>query len=132
MTEAEKKQPIDIANLVIDVGTTSAEETKEVLKIDTGCPIAPDTEWEYFKTQDVMMGKAFDNRIGTACLMAAMSDLAEANLDVNLVGGIASQEEVGCRGAKVTIKKYIQILRYVLKAARLMIPLHLNGSFKQD
>lgn len=105
MTEAEKKQPIDIANLVIDVGTTSAEETKEVLKIDTGCPIAPDTEWEYFKTQDVMMGKAFDNRIGTACLMAAMSDLAEANLDVYLVGGIASQEEVGCRGAKVTIKK---------------------------
>ncbi len=56
MTEAEKKKPIDIANLVIDVGTNSAEETREVLKIDTGCPIAPDTKWEYFKTQDVMMG----------------------------------------------------------------------------
>ncbi|MEE8825104.1 putative aminopeptidase YsdC [Lentilactobacillus sunkii] len=105
MSDAEKKQPIDMANLTIDVGTVSAKETKEKLKINTGCPIVPDTEWQYLKSQNVMLGKAFDNRIGTACLITAMSDLSTKDMDINLVGAIAAQEEVGCRGAKVTVKK---------------------------
>ncbi|WP_283678387.1 hypothetical protein [Lentilactobacillus sp. Marseille-Q4993] len=40
MTDAEKKEPVKIENLVIDVGTTSAEETRELLKIDTGVPLS--------------------------------------------------------------------------------------------
>ncbi|EEI20319.1 Putative aminopeptidase YsdC [Lentilactobacillus hilgardii] len=105
MTEAEKKQPITIDHLSIDVGTTSAEETEKLLKISTGCPIVPDTEWQYLEKQDVMLGKAFDNRIGTAALITAMAELADDNFDFNLVGVAAAQEEVGCRGAKVTVRK---------------------------
>lgn len=74
-----------------------------------------------------MMGKAFDNRIGTACLMTAMEDLADKDLKINLIGAIASQEEVGCRGAKVTIKKSILILLFALKDVQPMIHSHLNG-----
>ncbi|MHA3803215.1 M42 family metallopeptidase [Limosilactobacillus fermentum] len=105
MTEAEKKQPVDVNSLVIDVGTTSADETKNMLKINTGCPIAPDTQWEYWEKQDVMFGKAFDNRIGTAALLSTMHDFADKSFDYNLVGAVASQEEIGCRGAKVTVRK---------------------------
>lgn len=105
MTEAEKKAPIENDHLVIDVGTNSAEETKQQLLIDTGCPIVPDTQWEYWEQQDVMMGKAFDNRIGTSALLTTMHDLADEKLDYNLIGAVAAQEEVGLRGAEVTIKK---------------------------
>lgn len=49
-----------------------------------------------------MLGKAFDNRLGTACVIEAMKKLSKEDLDVNLVGALAVQEEVGLRGAKVT------------------------------
>ncbi|WP_283678386.1 M20/M25/M40 family metallo-hydrolase [Lentilactobacillus sp. Marseille-Q4993] len=51
------------------------------------------------------MGKAFDNRIGTAALLTALEDLKDENLETNVIGAIAAQEEVGCRGAKVTVRK---------------------------
>ncbi|MHA8111329.1 M42 family metallopeptidase [Lactobacillaceae bacterium Melli_B4] len=107
MTADERKQPVDASTLTIDFGTTSAQETKEVLHIDTGCPIVPDTQFEYFEDRDIMIGKAFDNRVGTAVLMTAIQELAEAGEQIafNVVGAIASQEEVGCRGAKVTTKR---------------------------
>lgn len=105
MTAEERRRPITIDHLSIDVGTTSAEETKAKLKIDTGCPIVPDTTWQYLKPQDVMLAKAFDNRIGTAALLTAMNELASAALPINVVGAVAAQEEVGTRGAKVTVRK---------------------------
>ncbi|MFD1126050.1 M42 family metallopeptidase [Lentilactobacillus raoultii] len=105
MTAEERRRPITIDHLSIDVGTTSAEETKTKLKIDTGCPIVPDTAWQYLKPQDVMLAKAFDNRIGTAALLTAIKELASESLPINVVGAVAAQEEVGTRGAKVTIRK---------------------------
>ena len=47
MTAAERKQPVEIANLVIDFGTISAAETIDLLKVNTGCPVVPDVTWEY-------------------------------------------------------------------------------------
>lgn len=107
MSAAERKQPIEIANLVIDFGTVSAQETIELLKIGTGCPVVPDVKWEYNEKLDVMMGKAFDNRIGTAVVLSAIEKITQKNekLGVNVVGALAAQEEVGCRGAKVTVRK---------------------------
>jgi putative aminopeptidase FrvX len=105
MNAAERKQPVEIENLVIDVGTINAQETKEKLQINTGCPIVPDVSWQYFADRDFMLGKAFDNRIGTAVILSVLNELQDKNLGVNLVGALAAQEEVGCRGAKVTIRQ---------------------------
>lgn len=105
MTETERHKPVAIADLVIDVGTTSAKETQEQLQIDTGCPIVPDVKWQYFADRKMMLGKAFDNRIGTAALVATLNDLQEKELSVNLIGALAAQEEVGCRGVKVTVRR---------------------------
>lgn len=105
MTAEERRQPITIDHLSIDVGTTSAAETKAKLQIDTGCPIVPDTDWQYLEPQEVMLAKAFDNRIGTAALITAMQNLASVDLPINVIGAVASQEEIGTRGAKVTVRK---------------------------
>ena len=49
-----------------------------------------------------MLGKAFDNRVGCAAVLETMKDLKNENLDVDVVGVLSSQEEIGERGAFVT------------------------------
>ena len=51
-----------------------------------------------------MFGKAFDNRMGCACIIHTLRALqaVKDDLAVEVVGAFASQEEVGMRGATVT------------------------------
>lgn len=52
----------------------------------------------------IMCAKAFDDRIGAAAVIATMEDLAREELNIDLIGTISTQEEVGLRGAEVTVK----------------------------
>ena len=88
-----------IADMVIDIGSTSKEETEKVFNIHIGAPVVPDVTFEYNETTGVMLGKAFDNRVGCAAVLETMKDLKNENLDVDVVGVLSSQEEIGERGA---------------------------------
>jgi putative aminopeptidase FrvX len=102
MSEAEKKSPLEISQLTVDIGARSQQEAVSDFKIRIGEPIVPCVEFEYDDEHDIMMGKAFDNRIGCAGVIAALRALEGEELKVDIVAGIASQEEVGARGAVVT------------------------------
>ncbi|HHX66773.1 MAG: M20/M25/M40 family metallo-hydrolase [Miniphocaeibacter sp.] len=102
MSEEERKKKLTIEDLSIDVGANSREEVINDFKIEVGNPITPFVNFEYNERNGTMLGKAFDNRLGTACVIEAMKKLSKEDLDVNLVGALAVQEEVGLRGAKVT------------------------------
>lgn len=102
MSEKEKKEALTIQSLFIDIGANSREEVIEKYKIDIGAPIVPHVTFEYNEMNNLMMGKAFDNRLGCAAVIKIMDNLKNADLNINVVGAIASQEEVGLRGAKVT------------------------------
>lgn len=102
MTEAERKAPLEVTNLVIDVGAVSAEEIENNFKIDPGAPVVPDVSFRYDASHDVMRGKAFDNRLGCCSIIETFRTLADEKLKFNLVGAFAAQEEVGTRGATVT------------------------------
>ncbi len=104
MSEQEKKLNLEIRQLTVDVGARSAEEAIKDFKIRIGEPIVPHVEYNYNDKQDLMMGKAFDNRIGCAALISTLKALVEEELQVDLVAGIASQEEVGARGSIVTAR----------------------------
>ena len=52
-----------------------------------------------------MIGKGFDCRIGCAALLETMRRLANEQLNVDLVGVLSSQEEVGERGVHVAVNK---------------------------
>lgn len=94
---------LDIEDLFIDIGASSREEVMEVYKVRPGDPVMPDVSFEYRKEQGICFGKAFDNRLGCACIIETMRELKEEeNLAVDLVGAFAAQEEVGTRGAAVT------------------------------
>ncbi len=102
MTEKERSKKISIEDLSIDIGANSREEVIEEYKINIGAPITPYSKFEYNINNDLMLGKAFDNRLGTACIIETMNNLISTDLNVNLIGALATQEEVGLRGAKVT------------------------------
>ena len=102
MTEAEKKAPLDISSLVIDVGATSREEIIEDYRIRIAAPVVPDVTAVYDEKHDRIFGKAFDNRMGCASVISVMKALEGEKLNVRLTGAFASQEEVGVRGATVT------------------------------
>jgi len=102
MSEAERKQAPEISGMVIDVGASNEKEIREDYKISVAAPVVPDVAFEYREKYDVMMGKAFDNRLGSAAIVSTMKELSGAALSVNVIGAFAAQEEMGLRGATVT------------------------------
>ena len=106
MSASEKANPtVDIKDMVIDVGATSAQEAKEVFGIRIGEPAVPDTKAYYDEKRDVLFGKAFDCRIGCAVLLEVLRCLEGKELPCDVVGVLSSQEELGLRSAKVTVNR---------------------------
>ncbi|MBQ7082080.1 MAG: M20/M25/M40 family metallo-hydrolase [Oscillospiraceae bacterium] len=113
MSSAEKGQNLPISAMVIDVGATSKEEVINDFKIRVGAPVVPDVTMEYNEKNDVMLGKAYDCRLGCACVIETLKELQGEQLDVDVVGVFSTQEEVGTRGAQVaaqTVKPDIAIV----------------------
>lgn len=93
----------EISDLVIDVGATSREEAVNAFGIRMGQPIVPATRFACDEKHDVLMGKAFDCRIGCAVLIEALRRLEGEALPCDVVGVLSSQEEVGERGCRVAV-----------------------------
>lgn len=102
MSEAERKALPEISSMVIDIGASNDREVREEYRISIAAPVVPDVAFEYQADHDIMIGKAFDNRLGCAAIVAALRDLAGAELGVEITGAFAAQEEMGLRGATVT------------------------------
>ena len=105
MSEAERKAPLEVSSLVIDVGATSRDEIINDFKIEVAAPVVPDVDFIYDDKHKIMRGKAFDNRLGCASIIETISALKGEELKVDVIGAFASQEEVGTRGATVTVER---------------------------
>lgn len=95
---------LDIETIYVDVGASSKEEVERDYGIRPGDPMMPDVIFEYDEKHRICFGKAFDNRMGCACIIETMKELLEDELAVDVVGAFAAQEEVGIRGALVTTR----------------------------
>lgn len=102
MTESDKEKKLVLEDIYIDVGAVSREEVLNDFGIEPGDPVVPDVTFEYNKKNGVMLGKAFDNRIGCLCILEVMQKLKNANLNIDVVGAYSAQEEVGERGVEIT------------------------------
>lgn len=106
MSTEQRNAPVTYENLVIDVGATSDREARE-FGVEVGAPVAPLTIFEYDQKHGLLHGKAFDDRMGVAAMLKCLKLLGGAELGVDIVGVISSQEEVGERGitaAMYTVK----------------------------
>lgn len=102
MTDEEKNRLPKMSELTIDIGTSSYEETVELYGIEVGNPIVPDVSFVYDEKIGIMRAKAFDNRLGCAASIEVLKAVKNNGIkNVNVVGALASQEEVGLRGAQV-------------------------------
>lgn len=82
-------------DLLIDVGMPKEEVEK---RIDVGDPITLSQPFLQLN-ENVVMGRNFDDRIGTFCLLEAMRRVEDTSVDVYAVSTV--QEEVGVRGMPV-------------------------------
>jgi len=100
---ADNKGEPAISELAVDIGATSDIEAREVYKIRMGEPIVSAATYEFDEEHGLIFGKSFDCRIGCAALIETMRRLNDVELDVDVVGVLSSQEEVGERGCKVSV-----------------------------
>jgi putative aminopeptidase FrvX len=93
----QRKQIIPIDQMVIDIGASSADQAKSLVKI--GDYAAFDTRFEVLDEDGLrtVKGKAFDDRAG--CAVAAALAYGEYTVDLYL--SFSAQEETGLRGARV-------------------------------
>lgn len=104
MANRDKPESLSIDQMVLDIGACSKEEVINDYKIRIGAPIVPDVECIYDEDKGLFIGKAFDCRIGCAAVMETMKRLENENLDMNVLGTLSSQEEVGERGMDLITK----------------------------
>jgi len=95
--------PPQLDTMAIDIGATSKEEVIRDFKITPGCPVVPHSAFE--QQGDVLIAKAFDDRLGCAAVLEVLDALNNTFLPFNLVGAFSAQEEVGIRGAKTVANR---------------------------
>jgi endoglucanase len=93
--EDERRKVLPFDDLFIDVGAES-KDAALAMGVSIGSPVAFDVKYVALNN-DMVMGKAFDNRAGCIAMVEALKLLAETDCTVYAVGTV--QEEVGLRGA---------------------------------
>lgn len=95
----KRSTAIPIDSMFIDIGVSSKEEAI-ALGVEIGNMITPYIEFFELGNGDYLLGKAFDDRVGCAVLMAVLEELD--NIPNQLYGAFTTQEEVGLRGARTS------------------------------
>ena len=93
--EEERKKVLGYDELFIDVGAESQEQAKK-MGVKIGDTVGFDVKFAKI-SKNIVIGKAFDDRIGCAVMIEAMKRLEKTECTIYAVGTV--QEEVGLRGA---------------------------------
>lgn len=99
-SEEDRSRVRPHSELFIDVGEDSAAGVA-TLGIRVGDPVAQRSELSFFANSDRFAGKAVDDRLGCAVLLALFESLTGVKIAGTLIGAVTVQEEVGLRGATV-------------------------------
>jgi putative aminopeptidase FrvX len=105
MSEAERRAAPTVENMSIDIGASSREEVIQDFHVRIAAPVVPDVTFEYREKHDLMIGKAFDCRLGCASILRTLDALRGKELKVDITAAFAVQEEMGTRGATVTASR---------------------------
>lgn len=106
LSPEDRAKPIDIPQMLVDVGATDADDIKN-MGIQPGDMIVVDGGFEILNGGKRLLAKAFDNRYGCVMGLDLLDALKDQELDYDLYVGASVQEEVGLRGAQ-TITQLIK------------------------
>jgi endoglucanase len=105
LRDEDRKKVLEIKDMYIDVGATGDWDVKQNLDIRAGDPIVPDSAFTVMANPNLLLAKAWDNRIGCALAAETAHRLAEVKHPNVLHVVATAQEEVGLRGAKTSASK---------------------------
>ena len=101
LTPDQRKKAADIDDMFLDIGVNSREEAIE-LGVKPGDMITPVQQFRELGNKNYLLGKAWDNRIGSAVVIEVLRALKNEKVPNKLHGVFTVQEEVGLRGAKTS------------------------------
>jgi putative aminopeptidase FrvX len=102
LSEEERKKPVDIKQMRIDVGASSQKEATGKFGVRPGDVVTPVFDFEVMANPKMLLAKAWDDRVGVALFIDVLKKLRNAK-HPNVVYGVGTvQEEVGLRGARTS------------------------------
>lgn len=96
--ESERSKAFKLEDLFVDVGATSRDDA-EAMGVSVGSAAVPGYAFERLG-DDLVMGKAFDDRAGCTVAVATLDALRGQDLDLTLTVAFTTSEELGLRGAR--------------------------------
>lgn len=106
LTEAQRSKPMEIKNMLIDIGADDKEDALQ-LGVKPGDSIVPICPFTPMANKKKILAKAWDNRYGCGLAIELLKEVQNETLPNELYTGATVQEEVGLRGA-VTAAHLIQ------------------------
>lgn len=105
MSAAERGAPLTLNSILLDAGVCCKQDAAELLGLEAGLPAVPEAAFTYREATGLMLGKAFDCRLGCAAQVETMRALQTETLCADVTAVFSAQEEVGARGARVAAER---------------------------
>ncbi|KGX89414.1 peptidase M28 [Pontibacillus halophilus JSM 076056 = DSM 19796] len=116
LTPEQRNKPMDIKNMMIDIGADDEEDAKSI-GIRPGQQIVPVSPFTEMANDKKILAKAWDNRYGCGLAIELLKELHGESLPNELYSGATVQEEVGLRGAATAANLIQPDLFYALDAS---------------
>ena len=111
--DMDRTKAFPLPDLFLDIGATSKDDAAS-MGVDVGCPVVPGGRFERIG-DDLVMGKAFDDRVGCAVGVSVLDALQGQDLDTTLVVTFVTSEEVGLRGARTVADQVLPSVAIALE-----------------
>ena len=98
LNEAQRSKPMEISNMLIDIGADDKEDAI-AMGVRPGQQIIPYSEFTPMANPKKILAKAWDNRYGCGLAIELLEELQNETLPNMLYSGATVMEEVGTRGA---------------------------------
>jgi endoglucanase len=99
LTLEDRSKMVEINSMFIDIGAESKEEAYNSFGVNPGDPVVPDVCYKPMKNPELMMAKAWDNRVGCALYLELIDHFTKNKHPNTLIFAFTTQEEIGLRGA---------------------------------
>lgn len=116
LDEEKRKKPMDIKNMLIDIGADDKEDAIKI-GIKPGQQIVPICPFTPMANEKKILAKAWDNRYGCGLAIELLKELKDEKLPNLLYSGAHVQEEVGLRGAQASANMIKPDLFFALDAS---------------
>lgn len=116
LTEAQRSKPMEIKNMLIDIGADDKEDALQ-LGVKPGDSIVPICPFTPMANKKKILAKAWDNRYGCGLAIELLKEVQNETLPNELYTGATVQEEVGLRGAATAAHLIQPDIFYALDAS---------------